>query len=177
MGSKDFDSQEHGFRVAGTAYSLGRLWGLRGAELDDLYHAGTLHDVGKIAIPERILFKPGLLDRLETRAIRLHPVIGEGLVRALHNGPALMPMVRHHHERMDGRGYPDGLSQGGIPLGARIIAICDSFDAMINDRPYRPGRSLDYAVGELAAGAGSQWDADLVRLFLHEVAELFRLAS
>lgn len=169
LGSKDFDSEEHALRVAQAAWMLGQKARLSATELSDLYHAGALHDVGKIAVPDRILFKPGVLDELEMETIRLHPVIGEQLVRALPTAGSLMPTIRHHHERIDGNGYPDGLPGSQIPIGARIIAIVDSFDAIVSDRPYRRGRSHEDATAVLRAGAGTQWDAELVALFVDKV--------
>ncbi len=166
LGTKDFDSEEHALRVAQAAWMLGQQARLSSTELNDLYHAGALHDVGKIAIPDRILFKPGSLDELETETIRLHPVIGEQLVRTLPTASTLMPTIRHHHERIDGAGYPDCLRGGRIPIGARIIAIVDSFDAIVSDRPYRRGRSYEDAVVILREGAGSQWDPELVAAFV-----------
>jgi HD-GYP domain-containing protein (c-di-GMP phosphodiesterase class II) len=169
LGSKDFDSEEHALRVAQAAWMLGQQARLSETELNDLYHAGALHDVGKIAIPDAILFKPATLDELEMETIRLHPVIGEQMVRTLPAAGTLRPTIRHHHERIDGGGYPDGLRGGRIPMGARIIAIVDSFDAIVSDRPYRRGRSHEDAVIVLRQGAGSQWDPELVILFVDKV--------
>ena len=124
--------------------------------------AASLHDVGKAAVPEAILDKPGPLDEDEWSYIRRHTLIGERILAA---APALAPaarLVRSSHERLDGRGYPDGLEGEQIPLGARIIAVCDAFEAMTADRPYRKAMSVEYALSELRACAGTHFDPAVV---------------
>jgi two-component system cell cycle response regulator len=134
-------------------------------EIDHLLQAAELHDVGKMAIPDAILKKPGPLDQEEWSFIRGHTVIGERIVSA---APALAPvarLIRSSHERWDGTGYPDRLLEGQIPLGSRIIAVCDAFDAMIGSRPHRLGMTDHEALGELRRCAGSQFDPEVVRVF------------
>jgi putative two-component system response regulator len=109
--------------------------------------------------------------------MREHPEIGANIVAPLQTGPSLQPIIRHHHERFDGRGYPDGLSGDEIPLLARIISICDAFDALINDRPYRNRVSVDQAIATLRAGAGTQWDPALVELFVRELPVIEHLGA
>ncbi len=127
---------------------------------------GLLHDLGKIAVPDRVLLKPGPLDRQEFALVKKHPEAGAEIVRPLRSFEAPEPVVLHHHERFDGTGYPYGLRGEEIPLSARIVAVADSFDAMTTDRPYRAGMSLETAFQRLEDGKGEQWDPDAVDAFL-----------
>ncbi len=128
--------------------------------------AGTLHDVGKIATPSEILLKPGPLVPGEWATMRQHSRIGAQMLERIPSLRDLAPIVRAHHERMDGRGYPDGIAGNHIPLLARIVAVADSFHAMISKRPYRSAMTVPAALDELRAGAGAQWDASLVEAML-----------
>jgi diguanylate cyclase (GGDEF)-like protein len=151
--------------VAELAGQVAARMGMADEEIDHLLQAAELHDVGKMAIPDAILKKPGPLDQEEWRFIRGHTVIGERIVSA---APALAPvarLIRSSHERWDGTGYPDRLLEDQIPLGSRIIAVCDAFDAMIGSRPHRLGMTDDEALSELRRCAGSQFDPDVVRAF------------
>jgi diguanylate cyclase (GGDEF)-like protein len=151
--------------VARLAESVARAMGLEEPEVEQVHHAAELHDVGKMAIPDAILDKAGPLDAEEWQFIHRHTIIGERIVGA---APALRPvaaMVRSSHERWDGRGYPDGLAGEHIPLGARIVAVCDAFDAMVADRPYRAGMPPEDALAELARCAGGQFDPAVVEAF------------
>jgi HD-GYP domain-containing protein (c-di-GMP phosphodiesterase class II) len=156
--------------LTGFAYHLGVAVGLAGLDLKGVVFGALLHDVGKIGVPEAILVKPGPLSEAEWAAMRRHPEIGEQICRPLRSSRLFAPIVRHHHERWDGRGYPDGLSGEAIPLGARIVALVDAFDAMTHDRPYRRGRSVDDALEELRRESGRQFDPDLAALFVARVA-------
>ena len=169
MEAKDTLTQRHTRRVADSAQHLGMRLGLPQAALDALYRGGIVHDIGKIGVSETILLKAGPLSFGELERIRTHPAIGENIVSPLRSGSNLLPIIRHHHERFDGQGYPDGLRGNEIPLLARIIAICDAFDAMVNDRPYRRSLSVDQATAVLRDGAGTQWDPQLVDLFIAEL--------
>jgi putative nucleotidyltransferase with HDIG domain len=122
----------------------------------------VLHDIGKVRVPESILNKPGPLTDEEWVIMETHPEIGEHILRPIQSLHAILPIVRHHHERWDGTGYPDGLSGRKIPLGARIVAVCDAYRAMTEDRPYRAALSISEARAELEAGAGTQFDAECV---------------
>ena len=151
--------------VARLAVALGRCLGIDGEELDILTRAARLHDVGKMAVPDAILRKPGPLNDHEWDVIHNHTLIGE---RILASAPALVPvakLVRSSHERWDGRGYPDGLAGEEIPLGARIIAVCDAYAAMVEERPWREPRSSEGALAELRECAGTQFDPALVDVF------------
>jgi putative two-component system response regulator len=167
--AKDAHTERHTRRVAEAARHIGERLGLSKSDLDTLYLGGMVHDLGKIGVDDAILRKPGPLDVDELAKMRAHPLIGANIVKPLRSGSELLPIIRHHHERFDGRGYPDGLSGTDIPLLARIVSICDAYDALVNDRPYRPRRSLDEAIQILADGAGRQWDPRLVSLFLAEL--------
>ncbi len=166
--AKDALTERHTRRVAESARHLGERLGLPEAALDALYRGGIIHDIGKIGVSEAILLKSGPLNIVELERMRAHTSIGATIVAPLRSGSSLLPIIRHHHERFDGQGYPDGLRGSQIPLLARIISICDAFDAMVNDRPYRAGLRVDEAVGILRAGAGTQWDPQLVELFIDE---------
>jgi HD-GYP domain-containing protein (c-di-GMP phosphodiesterase class II) len=129
-----------------------------------------LHDIGKLAIPEPILAKPGPLDDDEWVFIRNHPLIGERIVRAATSLAPASELIRWTHERYDGTGYPDGLRGDEIPIGSRIIAVCDAFDAMLSERPYSPARSVAAALEELQRHAGTQFDPTAVSAFCDLIA-------
>lgn len=128
-----------------------------------------LHDVGKFAIPDAILGKPGALTDDEWELVRRHPVVGQRILAAAPALVHLAEIVRATHERFDGRGYPDGLVGAEIPLVARVVAVCDAFDAMTANRPYRPALSAEDALAELRRCAGTQFDPAVVAAFLAEV--------
>jgi len=170
--AKEAHTSRHVRRVADAARHIGSRLGMKEEELDQLYRGALLHDVGKIGIQDSILAKPGPLDAQELMKVREHPQIGVDIVRPLRSTVDIVPTIRHHHEWFDGRGYPAGLSGQEIPMHARIVAVCDAYDSMVSDRPYRAGRSVEDTVRILQAGAGKQWDADLVGLFLAELAKI-----
>lgn len=153
-------------KVAHWAMQLGAAIGLPDDQLTLLYKAALLHDVGTLSVPVAVLAKAGHLDPSEFGQVKRHPVVSEEILSALPRSEQLLPAVRHHHERIDGSGYPDGLGGDEIPLFARIIAIADAFVAMTNDRPYRRRRAKADAIRTLSQGAGKQWDAALVEQFL-----------
>ena len=159
---RDDGTREHPARVGYTSLRLAQVLGMDDHQASLIGQAAALHDVGKLAIPDAVLHKPGPLDESEWRLMRQHPVIGE---RILSEDPDLQPvarLVRSSHERWDGHGYPDRLAGTEIPKGARIIAACDAFDAMTSDRCYQPARSLTAAIEELHRCAGTQFDPDVV---------------
>ena len=163
------DLNEHLRSVASLAVLLARHAGVEGEELDVIARAAELHDVGKIAIPERVLRKRGSLTAVELELIRKHTLIGERILAA---APAMVPvarLVRSSHERWDGDGYPDRLGGEEIPLGARIIAVCDAFDAMVSKKPYRRSMDSPQALSELRRCSGTQFDPELVLLFCEHV--------
>src|SRR3989454_3467124 len=160
----------HAERVGRYARAIGAGYGLRDDDTELLYEGGVLHDLGKIAIPDAILLKPGPLTEEEFAVMRTHSVEGERICLSLRSVAYYLPIIRHHHERVDGSGYPDHLAGAGIPLGARIAAIADAWDAMVSDRPYRAGLGRDEATARMRAGSGKQFDAELAWIFL-ELAE------
>jgi ribonuclease P protein subunit RPR2 len=174
--SKDTGTGAHSHRVRTYARELTDA--LDPALLDDasLEYGFLLHDIGKIGVPDSILQKPGALTPSERRVLQTHTVLGEQMLSgvALLDGEGLK-VVRHHHERWDGRGYPDGLSGAEIPLGARIFAVADALDAMTSDRPYRPAGSWGAAVGEIAEEAGHQFDPRVVEALEAREAPLRRI--
>ncbi len=162
---------DHTTGVAALAQQVGRTLGLSDIEVTETMRAAVLHDVGKIAIPDAVLGKRGPLDADEWELMRRHTLIGE---RILQGAPSLAGagrLVRSSHERWDGQGYPDGLAGEAIPLGARIIAVCDAFDAMTTDRPYRSAIPVDDALDELRRCAGTQFDPAVVAVFCEIVAD------
>jgi diguanylate cyclase (GGDEF)-like protein len=160
------DLGEHSNDVAGDVRMLAHTIGLDEATTNLVVKAGDLHDIGKLGIPDEILSKPGPLNDHEWEFMKRHTLMGEQILAA--GGPSLeqiAPLVRSSHERWDGTGYPDGLAGEQIPLGARIIAICDSFRAMIDERPYKRAMSMEEALDELRRCAGTQFDPHLVAVF------------
>ncbi len=155
----------HGERTARLAVALGRELHLDEERLRLLEIAGELHDIGYIAVPDAILEKPGPLDPSERRLVESHPEMGSRIIASL-DLPEVLPWVRSHHERWDGRGYPRGISGGEIPLGARILAVCDAYDAMTSERPYRRALRHDEALEELTTGRGGAYDPATVDEFV-----------
>jgi len=162
---KDTNTGGHTERVAGLAMRLAEAALIEEALPTEILRAAfLLHDVGKIGIPESILKKPSALTDAERRMIETHPILGEQIIAPLGLPKLIHQVVRHHHERWDGSGYPDRLSGTNIPAAARLFAIADSIDAMTATRPYRQPRSFEKAVREVEAGAGTQFDPSLTRL-------------
>ncbi len=138
---------------------------------EELGYGFFLHDIGKVGVPEHVLRKPGPLTADEWEVMRTHPVLGAQIVAPITFLRDAERLVRHHHERFDGTGYPDGLRGEEIPLAARVFAVADAFDAMTSDRPYRRAMSVERAVGEIVDGAGTQFDPEIVRVFVDLVEE------
>jgi diguanylate cyclase (GGDEF)-like protein/PAS domain S-box-containing protein len=161
---------EHSGAVAALARAVGERMGISAPELDDLERAAELHDIGKIAIPDTILNKPGPLDDEEWSFMRRHTLIGESMLSAAPALHAAARIVRSSHERYDGRGYPDRLVDEQIPLASRIVFVCDAFHAMTSDRPYGTAGTVEAALAELSDCAGSQFDPAVVKAFRAELA-------
>jgi diguanylate cyclase (GGDEF)-like protein len=155
---RDRYTGEHSEAVIELSAGVARNMGLRATEVERIRSAALLHDIGKVAIPDEILHKPGPLTADEWRLMREHPVIGERILSVLPGMSGVARIVRHEHERWDGGGYPDGLAGEEIPLGSRIIIVADTYHAITSDRPYRPARSHSEAVEELTRCAGTQFD-------------------
>jgi diguanylate cyclase (GGDEF)-like protein/PAS domain S-box-containing protein len=163
------DLHEHSGVVAALARAVGDRMGIAGTELDDLERAAELHDIGKIAIPDTILNKPGPLDHEEWSFMRRHTLIGESMLSAAPALHAAARIVRSSHERYDGDGYPDSLRGEQIPLASRIVFVCDAYHAMTSDRPYGVAVSTHEALAELDSCAGSQFDPAVVKAFRAEI--------
>lgn len=159
--AKDPYTHGHSRRVADLASNLARWMGMSPDFIDLVYRTGILHDVGKIGVPDAVLKKPGRLDDDERQLMERHPELGERIVGWLPHLEDTLPGVRHHHERWDGGGYPDGLAGEQIPFVARFLAVADTFDAMTSDRPYRKGLAIEIALEEIEKNAGRQFDPDL----------------
>ena len=173
--AKDKYTEKHTHRVAETARQVGVKMGLPEHALDALYRGGIIHDIGKIGVPDAVLLKPGPLTADELQVMRAHAIIGESIVRPLRSGTNLLPIIRNHHEHFDGGGYPDGLTGRAIPRLARIVSVCDAYDALVTDRPYRKARSVDEAISTLLGGAGTQWDPEVVNVMVGELSNLSTL--
>ncbi|WP_226373805.1 HD-GYP domain-containing protein [Anoxybacillus kestanbolensis] len=169
LDARDEYTAGHSQRVAVYAVEIGKSLGMTVEQLVRLYRSVILHDIGKIDIPDHILLKDGKLTDEEFAWIKKHPVLGENIIRQvqpIEEVQDLLPGIRSHHERIDGKGYPDGLKGEDIPLFGRIIAVADAFDAMTSDRPYRKGMHVEKAVSILLEGRGIQWDAQMVDCFI-----------
>jgi putative two-component system response regulator len=175
--AKDPFTEAHTQRVAESARRIGARLGLVSSDLDALYRGGIIHDIGKIGVPDSILLKPGPLDAEELTHMHLHPLIGENIVAPLRSGIDLLPIIRNHHERFDGTGYPDRLAGASIPRLARIVAVCDAFDALVTDRPYRRRMSVSDALNTLTAGAGRQWDPEVVDALIKDLPAIMSLGA
>jgi putative two-component system response regulator len=167
--AKDVGLVHHCRWLAHHAARVGANVGLRGEELEAVAYGALLHDVGKIGVPEHLLRKEGPLSDDEWGLMRRHPEIGERICQPLRASRAFAPIIRHHHERFNGTGYPDGLRAERIPLGARIVAIADAYEAMVHGRPYQPAQAHSAARDELMRLRGAQFDPELVPVFLDEL--------
>jgi len=163
---RDVETENHSLRVVEYTLLIARKLGFHGKSLRPIKWGALLHDIGKIGIEERILYKPEKLTPEEWEIMKKHPVIGYEALKHIEFLADALPIVRHHHERYDGKGYPDGLKGDEIPIGARIFAIADAFDAMTSDRPYRKAMPVEKALWEIAACSGTQFDPDIVGIFL-----------
>jgi diguanylate cyclase (GGDEF)-like protein/putative nucleotidyltransferase with HDIG domain len=163
---RDRYTGEHSEFVVDLSDRVARGLALDEVEIERVRAAALLHDIGKVAIPDEVLNKPGPLDELEWAVMREHPVIGERILRAIPGLGPVARIVRHEHERWDGNGYPDGLRESAIPIGARIILACDAYHAMTSDRPYRRAMPHADAVRQLATHAGSQFDPQVTEALI-----------
>ena len=162
---KDLSTGVHSTRLAEWAVRLGQDLGMSEVGLHDLEVGAICHDIGKVGVPDAILNKPSALEPEERRRIEKHPEYGWAILRVIPGFKPASLLVLHHHERIDGKGYPAGLKDSEIPLGSRIISVIDAFDAMVSDRSYRKGLPAEEAVRRLVADSGTQFDSEVVRLF------------
>jgi putative nucleotidyltransferase with HDIG domain len=165
--ARDPYTRGHSEQVMRYAVRMAEVLGMNQAQVDRLRYAALLHDIGKIGIRDHILLKPGPLSSEEFAAMRAHPAIGADIVRGIKDLRHIIPIIEHHHERIDGRGYPDGLRGAEMSLETRILAIADSYDTMTSDRAYRRGMLPEEAFAELRRGSETQWDAHLVEVFIN----------
>jgi HD-GYP domain-containing protein (c-di-GMP phosphodiesterase class II) len=175
--ARDAYTRGHSARVTAIAEAIARRLEWDQGRLDILQIGGPLHDIGKLAISDEVLAKPGRLDEQELAQIREHPRLGARLLLRLAAFRGALPYVLYHHERWDGTGYPTGRAGEEIPVEARVLAVADAFDAMTSDRPYRPALSHDAAVAEVERCSGSQFDPAIVDIFLELFAEAEELAA
>jgi putative nucleotidyltransferase with HDIG domain len=170
--ARDPDTEAHTGRIKDLSGALAEAMHVAPDLRRAIRLGALLHDVGKIGIPDSILLKPGPLSNEEWEVMRNHPSIGVRMLREVEFLKPALPIIRHHHERWDGTGYPDGLRGEEIPLGARIVAVCDAFDAMTSDRPYRKAVSASEACKRLVDGSAEQWDPECALLLVDVLKSL-----
>jgi HD-GYP domain-containing protein (c-di-GMP phosphodiesterase class II) len=167
---KDIDTGLHSTRLGEWAVRVGELMSIHTRDLRDLETGAILHDIGKNGVPESILNKPGPLDPEERKRVEKHSEYGWAILKSIPGFEKASLLVLHHHERIDGKGYPAGLMGSDIPLGSRVIAVIDSFDAMVSNRAYRKGLPMEEALRRLTSDSGTQFDANIVSVF-RQIAE------
>jgi putative nucleotidyltransferase with HDIG domain len=167
--AKDNYTKGHSVRVSRVAAEIARALGVGRDEMRRIRLAGRLHDIGKIGVREEVLSKPSALTDAEYKHVQTHPLVGERILAPTLIDAETVRIVRHHHERYGGGGYPDGLAGSAIPLGARVLAVADAFDALSSDRPYRSRLNHEEALTVLREGAGSQWQPTLVEALAQNV--------
>ena len=175
--AKDPCTSLHSEEVAEVAHSISLAMGLETADADLIHVAGHLHDIGKIGVPDAVLLKTTPLNDSDWKFIRRHPDMGADILKPVEAlaDSGIVDMVRFHHERFDGNGYPCGLEGDAIPLGARIIALADTLSAILQNRPYRPAQDFEAAVAEIINCSGSQFDPDVVKAFLKIKEEVYSI--
>jgi putative nucleotidyltransferase with HDIG domain len=166
LDAKDSYTEGHSKRVSEYAFMLARYLGLDSVEIEWIRLAASMHDIGKIGIPEGILCKPGKLTKEEYEVMKKHPVIGARILKPIKPLEKVTNLVLYHHEYWDGSGYPNGLSKTEIPIGSRIVSIVDAYQAMTSSRPYRTALPQEEAISRLKAGKEKQWDPDLTEAFI-----------
>ena len=164
-GQRDKTAEGHSQRVARYAVAIGKTMGLNANELMDLKYAAGLHDIGKVAISRKIVNKLGKLSDEEFAIMKRHSTIAIRILEKVDGLQGAVPLIKHHHERFDGKGYPDGLSGDDIPLGSRIIAVAEAFDILTSDVPWRDAMDQESAFEEIQTCAGSQFDTQVVDAF------------
>jgi diguanylate cyclase (GGDEF)-like protein/putative nucleotidyltransferase with HDIG domain len=175
--AKDHTTQRHLQRVRVFAVAIAEELGLSEDDSEALRAAALLHDIGKLAVPEHIINKPGKLTPEEFEKVKIHPIVGSDILQRVEFPYPVAPIVRGHHEKWDGTGYPDGLKGENIPVGARVLAVVDSLDALVSDRQYRNALSLDAAVEQVASRSGTSFDPKVVEILKRRYAELEKLVQ
>ncbi|MBI5178768.1 MAG: HD domain-containing protein [Nitrospinae bacterium] len=171
MELRDAYTEGHCARVRNLVAMIGERLGLSKRQVEDVIIAATLHDIGKLGVPDAILHKPGRLTEDEFSFIKRHVIFGSSALTSIHRFRDVINMVKHHHEAYDGGGYPDGLKGEMIPLGSRIIAVIDAYDAMTSERAYRHSYTPEMAMAILAEGTGRQFDPEVVDIFVKLLKE------
>jgi putative nucleotidyltransferase with HDIG domain len=169
MDARDSYTAGHSQRICDLAQAVGKALGCSEDDILDLQWAALLHDIGKIGVPDEILRKPGPLSFDEWRVMRQHPLIGADIINPVSKLENVVPIVRHHQEKFDGSGYPDGLSGSEIPLGARILAVVDAYIAITDERVYRNARSRQEALLEIQRNIGTHFDPAVVEAFIQSI--------
>jgi putative nucleotidyltransferase with HDIG domain len=169
--ARDSYTKQHSERVTAYALQIAEVMRLSAEDKDALRFGGYLHDIGKIGVRDTILLKPDRLTPEEKAEINLHPVIGGNIIKPLQFFPKERELILHHHEHVDGSGYPDKLAGAAIPATARILAVADAYDAMTSSRPYRQARTHDYAAWELRRCSQTQFDPEVVGAFLRTLGQ------
>jgi putative nucleotidyltransferase with HDIG domain len=177
LADSDGETYAHSLQVAAMATAMARRLGVHGEELIDIEFGALLHDIGKLCLPRGILAKPGRLTDAERDLIRMHPEWGASLVESIPGLERVGAIVRFHHERPDGRGYPHGLRRDDIPPAARIVSVCDAYGAMTKTRPYRAALLHNAALVELERCSGTQFDPDVVDALIDHVRMPERLSA
>jgi len=166
---RELNGHGHGETVVQYAEALGCELGMTPEEVDEMAYAAHVHDIGKLIVPEKILAKAGPLSQEEYSIVKMHPVIGAEILSCIPGSELLQATVKHHHEWLDGSGYPVGLHGEGIPLAARVLHVIDAYVNMTSDRPFAPARTAHEAMAELERNSGTQFDGMVVRLFLRQL--------
>ncbi|MFQ3549497.1 MAG: HD domain-containing phosphohydrolase [Armatimonadota bacterium] len=169
-GQRDKNAEGHSQRVSRYSIAIGRVLGCSADELKDLKYAAGLHDIGKIAISRKLLSKMGKLTEEEFSVMKMHSTLGIRILEKIDGLQNAIPLIKHHHERYDGSGYPDGLSKDDIPLGSRIIAVAEAFDILTTDVPWRDAMHQNKAIEELESCSGTQFDPSVVEAFKVAIA-------
>jgi HD-GYP domain-containing protein (c-di-GMP phosphodiesterase class II) len=172
-GQRDRTAEGHSQRVTRYSVAIGRSMGLSGPQLDDLRYAAGLHDIGKVAISRRIINKLGRLSHDEFEVMKQHSLLSIRILEKIDGLREASNLVKHHHERYDGKGYPDGLAADSIPLGSRIIAVAEAFDILTSDVPWRDALEQEYALREIEACAGTQFDPTVTAALRAAIVEGF----
>jgi putative nucleotidyltransferase with HDIG domain len=175
--AKDKYTRGHSDRVTEYAVAIAERMGFSPDEISTLKFAGILHDIGKIAIAEEILNKPGKLSPVEREVVQTHPAESARIIRPIGFLKEVVPIVEHHHEWFDGTGYNAGLAGDSIPRGARVLSVADAFEAMTSDRPYHSALPWPNAIAELKRGAGTQFDPDVVEVFVGMILESLEMGQ
>ena len=177
MDARDYYTREHSNRVSAYGVLIARQLQLDSRVVEAIQFGGLLHDIGKIGIPDQVMNKPGRLTDEEFKVMKGHSSLGAGILRRVESLTHLVPLVLYHHERFDGRGYPEGLAGKKIPLGARILNVADSFETITSDRVYHKARSFEEGLAEIRRCSGGQFDPELVDAFEKVFDQIYALRN